>query len=131
MRLLLDTHIWAWSLLDPDKLGKRVLAALRSHESDLWLSPISTWEMLMLIERGRIEVDGDPKKWVADALSTVPFNEAPITHEVAIESRKLRLKDSDPADRFLAATAIVYDLILVTADRRLLRSSAYSVMPNH
>lgn len=130
MRLLLDTHIWAWCLLAPERLGQGVVDAFRSADSELWLSPISTWEMLMLIERGRIEVDGDPSKWVANALATVPLNEAPITHDVAIESRKLRLKHSDPADRFIAATALVYDLTLVTADRRLLRSSAYSVMPN-
>lgn len=130
MRLLLDTHIWAWSLLDPDKLGAKVLEALESTESELWLSPISTWEMLLLIERGRIVVDETPAKWVANAVGVMPCKEAPVTHQVALESRKLRFKHSDAADRFLAATAIIYGLTLVTADRRLLKSKSFPVMPN-
>ena len=130
MRLLLDTHIWVWSILEPTKLGKTVRKALTSGDAELWLSPISTWELLMLIERGRIDVEGNPQKWVAAALATGPFKEAPITHSVAIESRKLRFGHPDPADRFLAATALVYDLTLVTADKKLLRSRAFSVMSN-
>jgi PIN domain nuclease of toxin-antitoxin system len=45
----------------------------------------------------------------------------PLDHEVAIQSRHLRLAHEDPADRFLAATARVHELTLVTADHRLLR----------
>ena len=131
MRLLLDTHLWVWSILEPTKLGKGVTKALTSGKVELWLSPISTWELLMLIERGRIDVEGDPRQWVAAALEAVPFKEAPLTHSVAIESRRLRFRHPDPADRFLAATALVYDLTLVTADKRLLRSKAFPVMSNN
>ena len=46
--------------------------------------------------------------------------EAPINLEVAIESRRVNLPHQDPADRFLAATAIIYDLTLVTADARII-----------
>lgn len=130
MRLLLDTHIWVWSILEPTKLGKTVTKELTSGKAELWLSPISAWELLMLIERGRIDVEGDPQKWVAAALEAVPFKEAAITHSVATESRKLGFRHPDLADRFLAATALVYDLTLVTADKRLLRSKAFSVMSN-
>ena len=49
MRLLLDTDIWIWSLLDPAKLSKRVRAELESPDNELWLSPMSTWELLVLI----------------------------------------------------------------------------------
>jgi PIN domain nuclease of toxin-antitoxin system len=63
-------------------------------------------------------------------LRTVPMQEAPLTHEVALASRRLKLKHQDPADRFLAATAVGYDLTLVTADRHLLRSQEFATLAN-
>jgi len=54
MRLLLDTHIWISSLLDPAKLSRRVRAELETPDNELWLSPISVWELLILIEKGQL-----------------------------------------------------------------------------
>ena len=130
MRLLLDTHIWLWSLLAPSNLTPAVTAELVSPENELWLSPIATWEALLLIEKGRVEVDGNPFRWMGDALRAMPFREAALSHEVAVESRHIELPHQDPADRFLAASAKVYDLTLVTADERLLGSDEFSVLAN-
>ncbi len=130
MRLLLDTHIWVWSLLDAAKLSKKVRAELESTDNELWLSPISSWELLILIEKGRVVVDKEPVPWVAEVSRAVALREAPLTHEVAVESRLIDLPHQDPADRFLAATARVYDLTLVTADERLLDSRRISTLAN-
>lgn len=130
MRLLLDTHIWLWSLLDPDQLGREVTRAFETPDVELWLSPISVWEALMLIERGRVKVDRPAPEWMDEALAAVPLREAPLTHRVALESRRLRLPHADPADRFLAATARIYDLTLVTADRHLTRAREFAVLAN-
>lgn len=54
VNLLLDTHTWVWSHVAPERLTKRVTAALRNGNNDLWLSPISIWEFLLLAERGRL-----------------------------------------------------------------------------
>ncbi len=130
MKLLLDTHIWIWSHLEPEKLGKSVVAALLDSKNELWLSPISIWELLVLAEKGRIVVKGDPEAWVDSALSAAPMIEAPINREVAIRSRTVQLSHEDPSDRFLAATAQVYDLTLVTADRLLLGGKGYRTLRN-
>ena len=58
----------------------------------------------------------------------MPLREAPLTREVASASRSLDLPHEDPADRFIAATAMVYDLTLVTADERLWASKRYKVI---
>ena len=89
MRLLLDTHIWVWSQLAPHRLTRKVRRALEDSGAELWLSPISVWELLLLIERRRVAVTGDPGLWVQDALRAGPFREAPLTHAVALESRLL------------------------------------------
>lgn len=122
MRLLLDTHIFLWSLLDPARLGQRAAAELENPSNELWLSPVSLWEVLILAERGRVLLHPDPIRWLRDALGAVAFHEAPLNREVAIQSRLVDLPHQDPVDRFLAATALVYELTLVTADDRLLRS---------
>jgi PIN domain nuclease of toxin-antitoxin system len=130
VRLLLDTHIWLWSLLAPDRLTRRVTLALRAQSNELWLSPISIWETLVLVERGRLELDSDPVLWVREQLARVSFKEAPLNSDVAIESRAIDLPHRDPADRFLAATARVYELTLVTADERLLGAKGFSTLAN-
>jgi len=117
LRLLLDTHIWLWTLSDPKRLGRRVLQQLKDEANELWLSPISTYEALTLHYKGRFEIDGNLTEWLARA--TAGTREAPLTHEIALLARQLSLHQ-DPADRILAATAEVLDLTLVTADERLL-----------
>lgn len=130
MRLLLDTHIWLWSLLEPERLGRRTRAALERGDGETWLSPISVWETLMLAARGRLALEPDPEQWVRAQLARLPVREAALTAEVAIESRRLRTASNDPADRFIAATALVYDLTLVTADGRLRNVPGINVLPN-
>ena len=130
MNLLLDTHILLWGLLDPSKLTDVVAKELERPANELWISPISTWEIMILAEKRKVILDSYPEAWLRKVFKTIPFKEAPINHEVAIRSRTLRLPHQDPADRFLAATAIVYDLTLVTADERLIESDEYAVLPN-
>jgi PIN domain nuclease of toxin-antitoxin system len=130
LRLLLDTHVWLWSLVDPDRLVRRVRAALGRPGAEVWLSPISVWELLVLTERGRVKLDADARAWAREALERSPVDEAPLTHEVAIRSREVALPHQDPADRFLVATALVYELVLVTADATLIESRACPILPN-
>jgi PIN domain nuclease of toxin-antitoxin system len=130
MKLLLDTHIWLWSLLDPARLSPRVAAALASADTEHWLSPLSVWEALLLIERKRLEVDRPGEAWVREALERAPIREASVTREVAITSRSLKTRHRDPVDRFLVATAKVFELTLVTADAALLGMKDVELLPN-
>jgi PIN domain nuclease of toxin-antitoxin system len=130
LRILLDTHIWLWSHLEPERIGKRLRRALESDETELWLSPISVWEFLLLVEKGRIVVSGDASDWIEAAWARARIREAPLNRDVAIRSRIVRVPHQDPADRFLAATAEVFDLALATDDARLLRGKGYRTIPN-
>ena len=128
--MLLDTHIWLWALLDPARLSRAVRALLASPTETVRLSPISVWEAVMLAERGRIALEPDPRSWLDRALAAAPVAEAPLTFEVAMASRSIALEHRDPADRFIAASALVFGLTLVTADARLLDCPDIEVMPN-
>ncbi len=127
MRFLLDTHIWLWALLEPEKLSPDVATVLENEENELFLSPISVWEVLILSEKGRIDIGPSPQDWIAKAIAGSSVKEAAMTHEIAIRSRSLALTRQDPADRFIAATAAEYDLILVTSDRVLRESTEIDI----
>jgi PIN domain nuclease of toxin-antitoxin system len=127
LNLLLDTHIWIWSKLDPTRLGKRAAAALSNRTNELWLSPVSVWEALALMQKGRIRVE-NPFGWVERAAEQL--REAPLTQEIVRTGFALPLPHADPADRFLAATAKVLKLTLLTADQRLLGLGEIASMAN-
>lgn len=131
MKLLLDTHIWIWGVASPDRLTRRVKTALGSASNELWLSPISVWEFLVLVEKGNLKLDRPAASWVEAALAAPGMlRDAPMTREIAIESRRVPLPYQDPADRFIAATALVQGLTLVTADERLLAVKSLPTLAN-
>lgn len=129
MNLLLDTHVWIWSVGKPDRISTRTREALSKPTNTLALSPVSVWEAVLLAEKGRVELAPDPWGWIRMAFETKPLKEIPLTHEVALRSRSVRLPHDDPADRFIAATAMVHGLTLVTADRSLLQCPDIRVLP--
>ena len=128
MKLILDTHIILWSAAEPQRLSPKIAEALESTSNELWYSPISVWDILVLAEKGRVSLGSNMVKAVREIFSKIPLREAPLNQEVAIQSRVVNLPQQDPADRFLAATAVVYELTLVTADTRILNADAVPVL---
>jgi PIN domain nuclease of toxin-antitoxin system len=82
------------------------------------------------LEKKRLELDKDLHEWVEQSKRELMLREAPLSWEVADELRFTILKQRDPADRFLVATAKVYDLTLVTADQHLVNVPGLNVLQN-
>ena len=99
MDLLLDTHIWIWMTLEPARLSNRVARALRDLENQLWLSPISVWELWMLTQKQRVGLNQDAVTWARRTIETLGLSDATLTTDVALETSSLRLFQGDPADR--------------------------------
>jgi PIN domain nuclease of toxin-antitoxin system len=123
VKLLLDTHIWLWYLLGNERLSTQLQTTIPAATTELWLSPISIWETLLLAEKGRISLQPNPVAWVDLALNTLEIREASLNHHIAILSRQIELLHQDPGDRFIAATAVYYQLTLATVDTNLTGSS--------
>ena len=122
-RLLLDTHIWYWYVAGSRDLPTSLRDAIDESLGTSWLSPISLWELGVLVDKQRIEIGLPYQKWVDQALADFPVHEAAINFEVSRSVKDLAGLHSDPADRFLAATALVYELTLVTLDSRLVNAA--------
>jgi PIN domain nuclease of toxin-antitoxin system len=120
MKILLDTHIWLWYCLGNPKLNSSMRNAIENLDNELWLSPISVWEALLLTEKGRIVLPPESMSWVRSVLQQLELREASLNHEIALLSRQIACPHQDPADRFLAATAVYYNLQLATMDQNLI-----------
>lgn len=120
--ILLDTHALIWVDIDDPALGKtsRRLIAQAWQAGELAVSAISFWECAMLCARQRITLPKSPSAWRGDLLAAGVV-EWPVDGETAILASELDLSHKDPADRFIAASAITHGATLVTADERLLK----------
>lgn len=119
--ILLDTHALVWLDEGNERLGKKSLAlidnALKSGE--LFVSAISFWEVAMLVEKGRLEMQMEVDLW-RQSLVNNGLQEAVLTGKTAIRSALLVDFHGDPADRMIVATAIHLAASLCTADEQIL-----------
>jgi PIN domain nuclease of toxin-antitoxin system len=98
--------------------------------NELWLSPISVGELIVLLRKGRLELPSEVAVWVAKSMEDLQLAEAPFTVEVALAISSMKFPHGDPADHFLAATARVFDLTLVTGDEHLINLPGIRTLPN-
>ena len=94
MRLLLDTHIWLWSRLEPDRLSRRVSRELQNPANGLWLSPFSLLETLILSEKGRLNGNSGEVQHKAPATEGLrgPVNKVTLLSKLQ-ESTKARRRN--------------------------------------
>lgn len=120
--IVLDTHTLLWWVNDPGDLSARAKKAIDAAvvSRSVYVSCISSWEIALLVERGRLRLALDVRDWICrcESLPFVVF--VPMSNAIAIES--VRLPDfphADPADRIIAATALSLGAKLVTKDAKL------------
>lgn len=123
--ILLDTCIIIWDALQPDRITREARSAINQAEKNhtLIISDISLWEISMLTMKKRIQIDATPTKFLNLFLQSRSISIQSITPEIAELSVSFDSKiNNDPADRIIAATSIVCNAPLVTADQNLIKS---------
>ncbi|SNY60060.1 type II toxin-antitoxin system VapC family toxin [Paractinoplanes atraurantiacus] len=111
MSLLLDTHVVLWAITGDDTLGEDFLDRLR-HDPDIYLSPVSLWEITIKQATGKLAGPAD----LAERVRDIGFRELPVTSSHAIAAGRLPLHHRDPFDRMLVAQAATEGLTLVSRD---------------
>jgi PIN domain nuclease of toxin-antitoxin system len=120
--LVLDTCALIYDALSPERLSRKAAKAITKGDEDglLACSDISHWEIAMLISKGRLDPGTDALTFLRLLHSARQIRVIAITPDIASTSAGSSLfVHSDPADRIIAATAIVYKAELVTCDRHL------------
>lgn len=122
--VLLDTHVWVWSVEgDTRRVGRRTRALLSRTQSQdaIRISPATVFEISALHTAGRLRLARSLEEWIQDALAVAGVRLAPLSAAVAIDAGSIpRSALSDPLDRLLVATARQLDAQLVTGDTRIL-----------
>ena len=119
--ITLDTCSLVWLSLSPDRLSKNANKAIKNNS--LIMSDISLWEIAMLTKSGRLIIDTSYSEYIELLLSSFGIQVNPVTPEIAKIS--VEFDDSvnrDPVDRIIAATSLVEDAPLVTADKNLIKA---------
>jgi PIN domain nuclease of toxin-antitoxin system len=119
MKLLLDTHILLWLMVEDERLRRSVRSQI-AEASEVYVSSASIWEIGIKWRLGKIEED---PQIVTDQLDAAGIEELHVTNLHAIASSRLPLLHNDPFDRILVAQAMTEPLHLLTADPHL---AAYS-----
>jgi PIN domain nuclease of toxin-antitoxin system len=120
--ILLDTHVALWLAMGSGTLGKRTrrIARQAAAANELAISALSFWEIALLIAKRRLRPPETAQEMRRRIMSEGAI-ELPLTGEIAVLAGELEGLHGDPADRFIVATAIAHDAMLVTADDRLLQ----------
>jgi PIN domain nuclease of toxin-antitoxin system len=123
--ILLDTHVWWWSISEPEKLSecayKKIQATSPGRRA---ISSISIWEFAMMASRKKIELQITPGEWLAHALGKTGIKVIEISPDIALDACNLPGEfHKDPADRIIVATARVNNMPLIPKDERILNYS--------
>jgi PIN domain nuclease of toxin-antitoxin system len=118
MRLLLDTHILLWSLVEPGRLGIKLAEALNNTSNEILFSPANIWEVAIKSRLQRDDFAFDASR-IFTAAKASGFVELKIDGQAAIAVGHLPPHHRDPFDRILLAQAISAPAIFCTADAAL------------
>lgn len=119
--MVLDTHVWLWWVSEPSLLSLTAQESIDqaiSQGQKLHLSTISTWEVALLVNKGRLRLTLSARSWVSKTEALSLFEFIPVTNSIALRSVQLKMHP-DPADRLIVATALELGLPLVTKDDKL------------
>jgi PIN domain nuclease of toxin-antitoxin system len=128
--LLLDTHVWIWSLEgDVRRVGRRARSLLSRAEAQdkIRISPVTLFEVMALHTVGRLQLTRPADEWIRQAMEFAPVRIAELTPAIAMDAGRIpREVLADPMDRLLVATAREREATLLTADTRILNYAARS-----
>ena len=124
MQILLDTHVWLWTLAAPERLRTSAREALADRENTLFLSAASAWEIAIKYALGKLPLPEPPALFIPPRLLRDNVRPLPIALQHALHVASLPPHHRDPFDRLLIAQAQLEELTLFTADPAL---EAYDV----
>jgi PIN domain nuclease of toxin-antitoxin system len=120
MKVLLDTHAFLWWVTDDPQLSSRARRILSDSSNEVYFSAVSGWEIAIKTRLGRLSLGGDNlEDFVAEQVAANGFQLLPIHLNHALRTYSLPDCHRDPFDRLLIAQALIEELALVTADRKL------------
>jgi PIN domain nuclease of toxin-antitoxin system len=120
MRILLDTHVFLWSCLEPDKLSDIARGVLEDPANEILLSAASSWEIAIKAALKKLELPAPPARYIPSRLDAMGLTPLPVEHGHALRVAQLPRHHGDPFDRLLIAQSQLEDATLATGDPQFL-----------
>lgn len=124
MRLLLDTHVFLWALMDDPKLSDPAREAFLDPANDLLLSVASAWEIAIKASLGKLAMPQPLGRFLRQQLDRNSIGLLPLELNHAVRVATLPFHHRDPFDRLLVAQSLEEHLPILSADSAL---DAYEV----
>ena len=116
MTCLLDTHVWLWLVVAPERLSAKAAGLLTDMNTRLLLSAVTSWEIAIKYSLGRLELPQPPAIYVPDRMRRTGVEGLPISHAHTLRVASLGDHHKDPFDRLLVAQAQEESVPILTAD---------------
>jgi PIN domain nuclease of toxin-antitoxin system len=117
VRYLLDTGVWLWTVLEPERIARKTREVIADLHQDVFLSAVTSWEVAIKSAAGKLSLPEPPGSYVPRRMADQGLRPLPISHQHALAVSSLPAHHRDPFDRLLIAQANLEDMILITADR--------------
>jgi PIN domain nuclease of toxin-antitoxin system len=116
MRLILDTHVFLWWIIDSPQLSSRVRDVMRNQANELFLSVASAWEIAIKVNLGRLRLPDRPDRFIPGQLMKNAIEPLPVEMSHALYVSRLPAIHRDPFDRIIIAQSILEKMPVVTRD---------------
>ena len=117
MKILLDTCSFLWLTLEPDKIPAPAMAAFENSANTIYLSSISTWEIVIKYQLNKLLLPAPPEEFIPEAKTYQEISSLPLNDEDTFLIAKLPAIHKDPFDRILICQAINNGMAILTGDR--------------
>ncbi len=119
MKVLLDTNVLLWAMLDPRQLTSSARATITSSTTEILVSAASAWEIATKVRIGKLPWAAGFERSFTSSLEGAGYNLLSITPEIALRAGRLPGAHRDPFDRIIAAHALAEDIPVISADSQL------------
>ena len=125
--MLLDSCSLLWLADDQDQLSDTAKLLISRHADALFISAISSWEITLKHQKGRLHLPLRPDEWIETALTNHGICAIPISNQIAVQSALLPFHHQDPCDRIIIATAQLHDLTVISPDEEFYKYSGLKI----
>jgi PIN domain nuclease of toxin-antitoxin system len=116
VRLLLDTCTFLWIAGDAPELAASARQLFQEPDNEVYLSPISGWEIVLKHSLGRLPLPQPPQSFVPTVRKQHGIEVLPLGEDAALHLGRLPQLHRDPFDRMLICQAIFHGLVILTPD---------------
>ncbi|MCY3805530.1 MAG: type II toxin-antitoxin system VapC family toxin [bacterium] len=118
MRVLIDTCVFLWMRMAPDRLAPKVRETLVDRGNDVLFSAVSSWEIAIKYTVGRLALPEEPDVFVSERIASSGLTPLAVEHSHALRVASLPMHHRDPFDRLLIAQAVELQVPVITDDRQ-------------